>query len=294
MTTNKTMIVTGASRGLGAAVAQLAAERGYVVCVNYAHDEERANRVVAEIRDQGGKALAIRADVGNDDDVVAMFKRVDAEFGGLDVLINNAGIARPISRVDALQLQDIKRMFETNVYGTLLCSREAIQRMSHSHGGGGGAIVNLSSVASRLGGAGRNVHYAASKGAIDSMTIGMAREVAVEPDHGAALRAHGFEHAVGECEAAVAGREMRAGRRLPRAVHPQCGQCLARRGRGGGRLRPVAARRDRHPTGSTCGGANAPPAACRDVSVGMSMPSATIGSSSGRARSPRRKRSSIA
>lgn len=180
MTKNGTMIVTGASRGLGAAVALLAARRGYAVCVNYAQDEESAHRVVAEIRAQGGEAIAIRADVGNDDDVVAMFKRVDAELGALAVLVNNAGIARPLSRVDSLQLHDIKRMFETNVYGTFLCSREAIRRMSHSHGGGGGAIVNLSSVASRLGGAGRNVHYAASKGAINSMTIGMAREVAAE------------------------------------------------------------------------------------------------------------------
>ena len=180
MRMEKVMLVTGASRGLGAAVALLAGTRGYAVCVNYANDEERAERVVAEIRAAGGKAIAMRADVGNDDDVVALFKRVDAELGVLDVLVNNAGIARPVSRIDALQIADIKRMFETNVYGTLLCSREAIRRMSTIHGGAGVVIVNFSSVASRLGAPGRNVHYAASKGAIDAMTLGMAREVAAE------------------------------------------------------------------------------------------------------------------
>jgi NAD(P)-dependent dehydrogenase (short-subunit alcohol dehydrogenase family) len=177
---NKVMLVTGASRGLGAAVAQLAARRGYAVCINYSQDEERANSVVAGIRAEGGSAIAIRADVGSDADVVAMFERIDAELGTLGVLVNNAGISGPHSRVDALKLSDIKRMFETNVYGTLLCSREAIKRMSSAHGGAGGSIVNFSSASSRLGGAGRNVHYSASKGAVNSMTIGMAREVAAE------------------------------------------------------------------------------------------------------------------
>jgi NAD(P)-dependent dehydrogenase (short-subunit alcohol dehydrogenase family) len=177
---NKVMLVTGASRGLGAAVATLAAARGYAVGVNYAQDEERANRVVADIRADGGTAIAIRADVGSEVDVVAMFERVDAELGTLGVLVNNAGISGPHSRVDALRLDDIKRMFETNVYGSLLCSREAIRRMSTARGGAGGSIVNFSSASSRLGGAGRNVHYSASKGAVNSMTIGMAREVAAE------------------------------------------------------------------------------------------------------------------
>ena len=174
------MIVTGASRGLGAAIAQLAARRGYAVCVNYAQDEARANRVVDGIRAGGGMAIAVRADVGIDDDVVAMFRRVDAELGALAALVNNAGISGPHSRVDAMRLGDIARMFATNVFGTLLCSREAIRRMSFAHGGKGGSIVNLSSASSRLGGAGRNVHYSASKGAINSMTVGMAREVAAE------------------------------------------------------------------------------------------------------------------
>jgi NAD(P)-dependent dehydrogenase (short-subunit alcohol dehydrogenase family) len=177
---NKVMLVTGASRGLGAAVAKLAAARGYAVGVNYAQDEARANRVVAGICAAGGKAIAIRADVGSEAHVVAMFERVDAELGTLGVLVNNAGISGPHSRVDALRLDDIKRMFETNVYGSLLCSREAIRRMSTARGGAGGSIVNFSSASSRLGGAGRNVHYSASKGAVNSMTIGMAREVAAE------------------------------------------------------------------------------------------------------------------
>jgi NAD(P)-dependent dehydrogenase (short-subunit alcohol dehydrogenase family) len=145
------------------------------VCVNYAQDEARANRVVDGIRAEGGMAIAVRADVGSDDDVVAMFRRVDAELGALAALVNNAGISGPHSRVDAIRLGDIARMFATNVFGTLLCSREAIRRMSFAHGGKGGSIVNLSSASSRLGGAGRNVHYSASKGAINSMTVGMAR-----------------------------------------------------------------------------------------------------------------------
>ena len=206
----KVMIVTGGSRGLGAAVVQLAAARGYAVCVNYAHDEERANRVVDGIRGEGGTAIAIRADVGNDDDVVAMFGRVDAELGMLAVLVNNAGISVPHSRVDALQLDDIKRMFETNVYGTFLCSREAIKRMSRLHGGSGGSIVNLSSAASRLGGAGRNVHYSASKGAINSMTIGMAREVAAE-----GIRVNVVSPGVIDTESQPPGRVAALGPTLP-------------------------------------------------------------------------------
>jgi NAD(P)-dependent dehydrogenase (short-subunit alcohol dehydrogenase family) len=177
---NKVMLVTGASRGLGEAVVQLAASRGYAVGVNYSQDQERADRVVAGIRAKGGNAIAIRADVRSDADVVAMFERVDAELGTLSVLVNNAGISGPHSRVDALKRDDIKRMFETNVYGTFLCSREAIRRMSYAYGGAGGSIVHFSSASSRLGGAGRNVHYSASKGAVNSMTIGMAREVAAE------------------------------------------------------------------------------------------------------------------
>jgi NAD(P)-dependent dehydrogenase (short-subunit alcohol dehydrogenase family) len=177
---NKVMVVTGGSRGLGAAIALLGGKRGYDICVNYSHDEEGANGVVSNLRALGGKAIAMRADVGSDIEVAALFKRVDAELGAISVLVNNAGISGPYSRVDTMELGSMRRLFETNVYGTLLCSGQAILRMSSKHGGRGGAIVNLSSAAGRLGGAGRNVHYAASKGAINSMTVGMAREVADE------------------------------------------------------------------------------------------------------------------
>jgi NAD(P)-dependent dehydrogenase (short-subunit alcohol dehydrogenase family) len=180
MTATRVMIVTGGSRGLGEAIALLAGRRGYAVCVNYGSDRERAEAVAARIAADGGRAIAVQADVGDDREVEALFRRVDAELGTLGVLVNNAGVAGPHSRVDAMELSVIRRMFETNVYGTLLCSREAIRRMSTAHGGAGGAIVNLSSAASRLGGPGRNVHYAATKGAVNSLTIGMAREVAAE------------------------------------------------------------------------------------------------------------------
>jgi NAD(P)-dependent dehydrogenase (short-subunit alcohol dehydrogenase family) len=207
---NKVMLVTGASRGLGAAIAELAGRRGYAVCVNYAQDEERANRVVAGIRAQGGKAIAIRADVSDDADVVAMFGRIDIELGTLGVLVNNAGISGPHSRVDALRLSDIERMFETNVYGTLLCSREAIRRMSLTHGGSGGSIVNLSSAAARLGGAGRNVYYSASKGAVNSLTVGLAREVAAE-----GIRVNAVSPGVIDTESQEPGRVAAIGPTLP-------------------------------------------------------------------------------
>ena len=204
------MIVTGASRGLGAAVAGLAIERGYAVCVNYAHDEERAQRVVAELRARGGNAIAVRADIGSDTGVVALFERVDRELGRLRVLVNNAGISGPPSRVDALELGHIRRMFETNVYGALLCAREAIRRMSHRNGGSGGAIINMSAVAARLGGAGRNVHYAASKGAINSLTLGMAREVA-----GEGIRVNAVCPGVIDTESQEPGRVATLGPTLP-------------------------------------------------------------------------------
>lgn len=207
---NRVMLVTGASRGLGAAIAELAGRRGYAVCVNYAQDEERANRVVAGIRAQGGKAIAIRADVSDDADVVAMFGRIDIELGTLGVLVNNAGISGPHSRVDSIELGNIRRMFETNVYGTLLCSREAIRRMSLTHGGIGGSIVNLSSAASRLGGAGRNVHYSASKGAINSLTVGLAREVAAE-----GIRVNAVSPGVIDTESQEPGRVAAIGPTLP-------------------------------------------------------------------------------
>lgn len=173
-------IVTGASRGIGAAVAEAAAARGMSVCVNYRANAEAAERLVERIARSGGRAIAVRADIAVESDVVELFRRVDDEFGRVTVLVNNAGIIGGEFRVDAITSDAVQATFATNVVGTFLCSREAIRRMSYKHGGPGGVIVNLSSVAARLGGAGRTVHYAASKGAINSMTIGLAVELAQE------------------------------------------------------------------------------------------------------------------
>jgi NAD(P)-dependent dehydrogenase (short-subunit alcohol dehydrogenase family) len=177
---SRVMVVTGASRGLGAAVAVLAGQRGYDVCVNYLNGAERAQQVVAAIRAARRRAVAIRADVTRESDVEALFKAVDAELGTVNVLVNNAGWGGKKSRLDGLSGDDIKALFELNVNGSMLCAREAIRRMSQQYRGAGGSIVNLSSAAARLGGAGRNVYYAASKGAINALTIGLAREVAAE------------------------------------------------------------------------------------------------------------------
>ena len=174
------IVVTGGSRGLGAATAELAARRGYDVCITYRQDAASANAVAATIRAAGRRALAVQADVGSDSDVARLFERVDRELGTLSALVNNAGTSGAKGRVDALTGPEIMTLFATNVGGTLLCAREAIRRMSTRYGGAGGGIVNLSSVAARLGAAGRNVHYAASKGAINCLTVGLAREVGAE------------------------------------------------------------------------------------------------------------------
>lgn len=176
----RTVLVTGGSRGIGAATARLAAAGGWRVAVNYVANAEAAERLVAEIAAAGGDAFAVRGDVGEEQDVVAMFAAVDARFGRLDALVNNAGIVTPKSRVDGMNAERLLRVMRVNVVGSLLCAREAIRRMSTRHGGRGGAIVNLSSVAATLGAPGEYVDYAASKGAIDAFTIGLAREVAAE------------------------------------------------------------------------------------------------------------------
>jgi NAD(P)-dependent dehydrogenase (short-subunit alcohol dehydrogenase family) len=176
----KIMLITGGSRGLGAAIAQLAATRGFDVCISCRSDVARADALAARIRESGRRALVAQGDVAREDDVQRMFSQVDASLGRLDVLVNNAGISGRKGRVDGLDEGEVMRLLATNVGGAFLCAREAIRRMSTSHGGRGGTIVNLSSAASRLGGAGRNVHYAASKGAINVMTVGLAREVASE------------------------------------------------------------------------------------------------------------------
>lgn len=174
------MIVTGGSRGIGAATALLAAQRGYAVCVNYHSNQMAAEKVVADIVNNGGKAIAVAADVSSEADVVRLFKTVDDKLGRLDALVNNAGILEQQTRLENLDAGRLNRIFATNVTGSFLCAREAVLRMSTKHGGSGGAIVNVSSAASRLGSPGEYVDYAASKGAIDTMTLGLAKEVAEE------------------------------------------------------------------------------------------------------------------
>lgn len=174
------LLVTGGSRGIGAATAVLAARRGYAVCVNYRRDADAAAAVVAEIERHGGRAIAVRADVSLESDVRRLFAEVDARLGRLSALVNNAGIFERQARVEEMTAERINRVLTTNVTSYFLCAREAVLRMSTRRGGAGGAIVNVSSAASRLGSAGEYVDYAASKGAIDTFTIGLANEVATE------------------------------------------------------------------------------------------------------------------
>ena len=174
------VLITGGSRGIGAATALLAARHGYAVAVNYAANSLAADEVVRRIRQAGGQAMAVHADVANEAQVVAMFEKIDARFGRLSALVNNAGVVDQTTRVEAITLARLQRMFEINVFGSFLCAREAVRRMSTRHGGAGGAIVNVSSVAARLGAPGQYVDYAAAKGAIDTFTVGLAKEVAAE------------------------------------------------------------------------------------------------------------------
>lgn len=174
----KVLIVTGGSRGIGAATSVLGGKRGYKVCVNYQGRKDRADQVVAAIAAAGGAAIAVQGDVANEADVVRLFQTVDRELGPVDALVNNAGIIDPATPVAEAPGDGLARLFAVNVVGSFVCAREAILRMSTQRGGKGGAIVNVASVASRLGGAGRVVAYAASKGAIDTFTFGLAQEVA--------------------------------------------------------------------------------------------------------------------
>jgi NAD(P)-dependent dehydrogenase (short-subunit alcohol dehydrogenase family) len=174
------MIVTGGGRGIGAATARLAAERGYAVCVNYRSDRQSADAVVDAIRGAGGTATAVKADIAREPDVLRLFEEAHAQLGPLAALVNNAGILERHARLDEMDAARFERVFATNITGAFLCAREAVKRMSTRHGGKGGAIVNVSSMASSLGSPGEYVDYAASKGAIDSLTIGLAREVAAE------------------------------------------------------------------------------------------------------------------
>jgi NAD(P)-dependent dehydrogenase (short-subunit alcohol dehydrogenase family) len=174
------VLITGGSRGIGAATALAAARAGYTVAVNFHRNAAAAQAVVDEIQAHGGQALALQADVTQEDQVLALFAAIDTAWGRLDALVNNAGIVDVGCRVDSMGVARLKRMFETNVVGSFICAREAVLRMSTRHGGFGGAIVNVSSAAARLGSPGQYVDYAASKGAIDIFTLGLAKEVAAE------------------------------------------------------------------------------------------------------------------
>jgi len=175
-----TVVVTGGSRGIGAATARLAGARGFAVAVNYTTGEAEAEAVVRVIREQGGKAVAIRGDVGRESDILQLFGEAERELGPLRGLVNNAGVTGGFARVEAVTAEALERTFAVNVTGAILCAREAVKRMSTRHGGRGGSIVNISSLAARTGSAGEWVHYAVSKGAINTFTIGLAREVATE------------------------------------------------------------------------------------------------------------------
>ena len=177
---DKVLLVTGGSRGIGAATALLAARQGWSVAVNYAANSLAADEVVRAIRATGGHAIAVQADVADEAQVLRMFETIDAKLGRLTGLVNNAGVVDVTARLDEMSVARWRRMFDINVIGSLLCAREAVRRMSTRHGGAGGAIVNVSSAASRLGSPGQYLDYAAAKGAIDAFTIGLAKEVAAE------------------------------------------------------------------------------------------------------------------
>ncbi|QFZ82985.1 SDR family oxidoreductase [Variovorax paradoxus] len=177
---DQVLLITGGGRGIGAATALLAATRGYAVAVNYASNSLAADEVVRTIRAGGGTAMAVQADVGDEAQVLAMFAKIDAKLGRLTALVNNAGVVDVQARVDEMSVARMERMFRINVIGSFVCAREAVKRMSTTYGGAGGAIVNISSGAARLGSPGQYVDYAASKAAIDTLTIGLAKEVAME------------------------------------------------------------------------------------------------------------------
>lgn len=174
------LLVTGGSRGIGAATARLAAAQGWAVAVNYTANSLAADEVVRSIRSAGGNAITVQADVADETQVLRMFEKVDAKLGRLTGLVNNAGVVDVTARLDEMDIARWRRMFDINVMGSLLCAREAVRRMATRHGGDGGAIVNVSSAAARLGAPGQYVDYAAAKGAIDAFTIGLAKEVAAD------------------------------------------------------------------------------------------------------------------
>ena len=181
MIDRKVCLVTGGGRGIGGATVRAVAKAGYAVAINYAHSEGYANDLAEHVRGNGGTAIAVKGDVAKEDDVMAIFAAIDAEFGRIDGLVNNAGIARQGVAIAEMDYERLHAVFATNVFGSFMCAREAIKRMSTSLGGKGGAIVNVSSVAAKTAGrAGETVHYGASKAAIDNFTVGLAREVALQ------------------------------------------------------------------------------------------------------------------
>ena len=204
-----TVLVTGGSRGIGAATARLAAERGYTVCVNYRSNRAAADAVVADIESRGGTAIAVGADVSIETDVLRLFQAIDERLGPLRALVNNAGVLETQTRVDSIDAARIGRVFATNVTGAFLCAREAVKRLSTARGGAGGAIVNVSSRAAQLGAPGEYVDYAASKAALDALTVGLALEVAAE-----GIRVNGVRAGIIETDIHASGGEPRRVDRL--------------------------------------------------------------------------------
>lgn len=207
------VLITGGSRGIGAATALLAARAGYAVAVNYRLNSLAADAVVRQIRAEGGIAISVQADVAEESQILAMFGMVDAKLGPLRALVNSAGVVDFSSRLDAMSAVRLQRMFLTNVVGSMLCAREAVLRMSTRHGGEGGTIVNLSSVAATLGSPGQYVDYAASKGAIDTFTVGLAREVAAE-----GIRVNGVRPGVIDTEIHASGGEPQRAQQLSTVI----------------------------------------------------------------------------
>lgn len=228
----RVLLVTGASRGIGAATAQLAGAGGYAVCVNYRSSVGAAESVVAAIRNGGGEAIAVQADVSVEADVERLFRTVDERLGRISGLVNNAGILEPQTRVLAMSAQRLNHVFSTNITGCFLCAREAVRRMSRAGGGPGGSIVNVSSAAARLGAPGEYVDYAASKGAIDSLTIGLAKEVA-----GDGIRVNAVRPAFIRTEIHASGGEPDRVERL----RPENTDAAGRRTGGGRTCHPLAA-----------------------------------------------------
>lgn len=177
---SKVMLITGASRGIGAATARLAAAGGYALCLNFRQRQDAAEELLEELRGNGARAIAVEADVADESQVGRLFETLDTEFGRIDVLVNNAGMLEGQMRLESMDKARLERVFAVNVFGSFLCAREAVKRMSTRHGGSGGAIINVSSIAAKLGSPNEYIDYAAAKGAIDSMTLGLAKEVAAE------------------------------------------------------------------------------------------------------------------